>query len=61
MTVVGDKGKGVLGEAELNLSEYSENEFKILKLNLTKCMDSEAYIEVGLRASAAKERSGRNS
>lgn len=46
----------MLGEAELNLSDYTENEYKIFKLPLTKCSDDEAFIEVGLRATQAKEK-----
>lgn len=34
LTVAGDKGKGVLGEANLNLSDYSETEYKIFKIPL---------------------------
>jgi hypothetical protein len=49
LTVSGDKGKGVLGEADLNLSEYQENEFKVIKIALKNCADPEAFIEVGLR------------
>jgi hypothetical protein len=45
-----------LGEADLNLSEYSEDESKIFKLPLKKCFDAEAYIEVGLRATPVKEK-----
>lgn len=54
--MAGDKGKGILGEADLNLSEYSEDEFKIFKLPLKKCFDPDAYIEVGLRATPAKDK-----
>lgn len=56
LTVGGEKGKGPYGEADLNLSEYSEDEFKIIKLMLKKCEDPNAYIEVGLRATPAKEK-----
>lgn len=56
LIVNGDKGKGVLGEAELNLSDYSEGEFKVLRLPLRNCADPDAVIEVGLKGSQAKER-----
>ncbi len=56
LTIAGDKGKGVLGEADLNLSDYSENEFKIFKINLKNCADPEGYIEVGLRATVARDK-----
>jgi len=46
-----------LGEADLNLSEYYEDEFKTFKLLLKKCADPDAYIEVGLRATPSKEKS----
>ena len=45
----------MLGEADLNLSEYSEGEDKILKLPLRKCFDSEAYIEVSIKATPARD------
>lgn len=51
-----DKVKTVLGEADLNLSDYAENEYKILRLSLRKCDDPNAFIEVGLRGTIAVER-----
>lgn len=45
-----------MGEANLNLSEYSEEESKIFKIPLRKCFDPEAYIEVGLKATLVKEK-----
>ena len=41
---------GFLGEADLNLSDYQENEFKYMRLNLRNCADPDAYLEVGLKA-----------
>jgi hypothetical protein len=39
-----------LGEADLNLSSYSEGgDFKFMKLPLRKCADEDAYIEIGIR------------
>lgn len=54
LTIAGEKGKTVLGEADLNLSEYEEGVFKVFKLSLKKCKDDDAYIEVGLRATESK-------
>jgi hypothetical protein len=51
LTIMGDKGKGVLGEADLNLSEYTENEFKVLKLPLKNCADPDGFIEVAIKGS----------
>lgn len=48
--MTGDKGKGVLGEADLNLSDYTEYEFRYMRLPLKGCSDSDAFIEVGLKA-----------
>ncbi len=56
LTVTADKGKGVIGEADLNLSEYTENEYKILKIPMKNCADPDAFIEVGLKGSQAKEK-----
>jgi len=56
LTIAADKGKGVLGEADLNLSEYSEGEFKIMKLPLKNCSDTDAFIEIGIKGSQAKEK-----
>ena len=44
-----DKTKTPLGEADLNLSEYGENDYKSMKLSLRKCDDPNGYIEVALR------------
>lgn len=54
-----DKTKTPLGEADLNLSEYGENEYKTMKLNLRKCEDSNAYIEVALRGTLVQEKTPR--
>ena len=56
LTIVADRGKGILGEAELNLSDYKEKEYRIMKLELKNCSDPDAYIEIGLRATLAKEK-----
>lgn len=66
MTVSKDKGKGgVLGEAELNLSSYTENDYKVMKIPLRNCSDPDGYIEVALRGTLAPEkktpRGGRDS
>jgi hypothetical protein len=52
--VAGEKGKGILGEAELDLSQYKEGEYNQFHLKLEKCVDNNAYIEVGLRATPAE-------
>ena len=61
LTVSGEKGKGVLGEAELNLSDYIMGEYKSFRIPLTKCVDDEAFIEVALRANDAAKKERRES
>ena len=56
MKVVIDKKNDILGEADLNLIDYGDGEYKILKLQLKKCADPDAYVEVGLRGTAGKEK-----
>lgn len=45
-----------MGEADLNLSDYTENEFRYIRLPLRNCSDPDGYIEVGLRGVVAKEK-----
>jgi N-terminal C2 in EEIG1 and EHBP1 proteins len=54
--VINHKEKKVLGEAELNLSDYVENEEKLFKIPLSKCEDPDAFIEVGMKAYDAEEK-----
>ena len=57
--VAKDKSKTALGEADLNLSEYGENDYKVMKLNLRKCEDPSGYIEVALRGTLVAEKTPR--
>eukprot|EP00347_Sterkiella_histriomuscorum_P014694 403359906 len=57
--VAKDKSKTALGEADLNLSEYGENDYKVMKLNLRKCEDPSGYIEVALRGTLVAEKTQR--
>jgi hypothetical protein len=59
--VSADKGKGVLGEVDLNLSDYTEGDFNILKLALKNCADPDGYIEVGLKGTPVKEKKAHES
>jgi len=47
----------VLGEADLDLSLYHEDEVVTLKLSLRKCADPDAFIEVGMKAYDAEDKS----
>lgn len=57
--VAKDKTKTPLGEADLNLSEYGENEYKTMKLSLRKCEDPSGQIEVALRGTQVQEKTPR--
>ena len=46
---MGEKSKGFIAEAELNMSDYGEGDYNILQLPLKKCDFAEAYIVVGIR------------
>lgn len=56
MTITGDKGKGVLAETDLNLSDYTEGEYRYMKLPLKNSIDPDGHIEVGLKATQAREK-----
>jgi hypothetical protein len=59
LSVIHQKEKKVLGEANLDLSLYGEDEVKILKLPLLKCADPDAYIEVGMKAYEADDKAAK--
>ncbi|CDW77592.1 UNKNOWN [Stylonychia lemnae] len=58
-SIAKDKSKTSLGEADLNLCDYGENDYRNLKLPLRKCDDSAAYIEVAIRGTQAQEKTPR--
>lgn len=55
--VASDKQKGILGEAQLDLTNYGLNESKIMKLPLEKCEYEGAYIEISIKGTEAKSKS----
>ena len=60
MTVASDKAHGILGKADLDLSLYGDDEFRIHKLPLTNCKyDGDNYIQVGLKGVASNKNSNR--
>mmetsp|Transcript_117602 Transcript_117602/g.163787 ORF Transcript_117602/g.163787 Transcript_117602/m.163787 type:complete len:84 (+) Transcript_117602:216-467(+) len=54
--VASDKSKGILGEAQLDLTSYGHNESKVMKLPLEKCDFEGAYIEIALKGTEAKSK-----
>jgi hypothetical protein len=50
LSIMGDKGKEKLGEADLDMAQFSEGEPNVMRLKLSECEDPDAFIEVGLKA-----------
>lgn len=59
LTVASDKARGILGKADLDLSQFSYDDFKVLKLDVRDCQYEGAWIEVGLKAVPANRASSR--
>lgn len=60
LTIASDKTHGILGKADLDLSLYGDDEFRIHKLPLVNCKyDGEAYIQVGLKGSQISKSANR--
>ena len=60
MTVASDKAHGILGKADLDLSLYGDDEFRIHKLPLVNCKyDGDNYIQVGLKGVPSNKNSNR--
>lgn len=53
--VASDKSRGIIGKAELDLSQYGQDEFNVIKLPLQDCISEDGYIEVGLKGVPAKK------
>ena len=49
LTVASDKTRGILGKAELDLSQYGEDSFNEMKLPLVDCQYANSFIIVGLK------------
>jgi len=60
LTVASDKAHGILGKADLDLSLYGDDEFRIHKLPLVNCKyEGDNYIQVGLKGVASNKNSNR--
>ena len=55
VVVVGDKKTGILGKAKLDLSQYGDREYKILKLRLQNAVYENSFIECHLKGVDAKD------
>lgn len=48
-----DKSRGLLGKADLDLSQFAYDDYKVLRLNINECEYPDSWIEVGLKATLA--------
>ena len=61
LTVASDKTRGILGKADLDLAQFSYDDYRILRLDINECQYEGAWVEVGLKAvPATKSSSNRN-
>lgn len=49
LTVMGDKGAVTLGEAPLDMAQFSEDAPVVKRLKLDNCEDADSFLEIGLK------------
>lgn len=49
LTIMGDKGAVTLGEAALDMAQFSEDAPVVRRLKLDNCDDAESFLEIGLK------------
>ena len=54
---MGEKGHSYLGEAEFDMTQFGQPDYRIHILALKNCADPTAFISVGLKASGADSKS----
>jgi hypothetical protein len=54
LTIASSKDIGIIGKAELDLSNYGHDSFNELRLPLKECQYENAYIQVGLKGVETK-------
>jgi hypothetical protein len=47
---------GPLGEANFNLTQYGDGEYKTIKLPLKNCSDPDAFVEIAIKGTAAADK-----
>ncbi len=52
---MGNKETGFLGETDVNLSDYHEGKYNMMRLTLSRCHDPDAYVEIGIRGTMAPD------
>jgi len=59
--VASDKARGILGKADLDLAQFSYDDYKVQRIEIRECEYEGAWIEVGLKAVvASRSSSNRN-
>ena len=49
LTVASDKAHGILGTADLDLSQFNDGDYRMHQIPLENCQYENAFIEVGLK------------
>lgn len=49
LTIVGDKGATILGEAALDMAQFTEDEPLLKRLKLENCEDPDSFLEIALK------------
>ena len=59
LTIASDKSRGILGKCDLDMAQFSYDDFNVLRLNIGECQYEGSWIEVGLKAVPANRSSNR--
>ena len=60
LVIASDKAHGILGKADLDLSQYGTADFQMHKLPLYDCAYEGAFVEVSLKGAEKRRASTRN-
>ena len=60
LTIASDKTRGILGKADLDLAQFSYDDFKVMRLDIEECQYEGAWAEVGLKAVPSLRKSNSN-
>lgn len=60
LVIASDKAHGILGKADLDLSQYGTTDFQMHKLPLYDCAYEGAFVEVSLKGAEKRRASTRN-
>ena len=59
LTIASDKSRGILGKCDLDMAQFSYDDFNVIRLNIGECQYEGSWIEVGLKAVPANRSSNR--